>query len=282
MSGPDRQAVARAFRKAAPGYARSDFLHAEVRSRLLERLDVVRLTPTAILDLGAGPPEATAEIGRCFPASYVLALDLVPAMLGPAPQELPRICADAACLPLPDGSVDLVVASMLLHWCEDPVTVLTEVRRVLRYPGLFSFATLGPDTLREFRAAWPRQDRHTHTLAFPDMHNLGDALVRAGFAEPVVDAETLTITYRDVNRLVADLRGVGAANLGPERRRTLTGRGRWKAMTAAYERQRTGQGVLPVTMEVIYGHAWAGDPARRFVEPAGEIAVPLEKLLRRR
>ena len=143
------------------------------------------------------------------------------------------------------------MAGMLLHWCADPPAVLAEIRRVLRFPGLFIFSTLGPDTLTEFRSAWPRADPHSHTLAFTDMHNLGDALVRAGFAEPVVDRERLTITYPDIARLVAELRSVGAADLSPGRRRTLTGRQRWATMTEAYDRQRNVAGALPVTIEVI-------------------------------
>lgn len=279
--GPDRRAVARAFGRVAAGYAAADFLHREVRARLIERLDPVGLAPATVLDLGAGPPEATADLAARFPASRLVAVDLVPQMLGAAPQPWARVCADAARLPLPDASADLTFAALLLPWCEDPPAVLAEVRRVLRFPGLFAFATLGPATLRELAAAWPRPDAHTHTLPFPDLHDLGDALVRAGFADPVVDAETLTVTYRDLDRLAGDLRAVGAADLGPARRRALTGPRRWAAMAAAYERQRNAQGVLPATVEVLYGHAWAGEAARRFVEPAGEIAVPLDRLRRR-
>jgi malonyl-CoA O-methyltransferase len=279
--GPRRRAVARAFRRVAAGYAAADFLHREVRARLIERLDPVGLAPATVIDLGAGPPEATADLAARFPASHVVAVDLVAPMLGAAPQPWDRLCADAARLPLPGARADLVVASLLLPWCEDAPAVLAEARRVLRFPGLFAFATLGPATLRELAAAWPRPDPHTHTLPFPDLHDLGDALVRAGFADPVVDAETLTVTYRDLARGVADLRGVGAADLGPARRRTLTGRRRWAAMAAAYERLRTPDGVLPATVEVLYGHAWSGEAARRFVEPAGEITVPLDQLRHR-
>lgn len=279
--GPDRRAVARAFGRAAAGYEAGDFLHREIRARLIERLDAVALQPATVLDLGSGPPEATADLARRYPAATLLALDLAPAMLGAAPTPWHRACADAARLPLPDASVDLAVAALLLPWCEDPREVLAEARRVLRFPGLFAFATLGPNTLRELRTAWPAPDPHSHALHFPDMHDLGDAVVRAGFAEPVVDAETLTITYRDLPRLVADLRAVGATDLAPGRRTTLTGPRRWAAMAAAYERRRTAEGVLPVTLEVLYGHAWSGTAARRHVDPAGEIAVPLGRLQRR-
>jgi malonyl-CoA O-methyltransferase len=281
-TGPDQRAVARAFRNAAARYAANDFLHAEVRSRLLERLDFVRLDPSVVLDLGAGPPEATDEVARRFPGATVIAADLVPEMLGAAPRQWPRVCADAARLPLGEQSVDVVVAAMLLHWCPDVPAVIAEAQRVLRHPGLFLFATLGPDTLRELRRAWPAGDRHDHTLAFTDMHNLGDELVRAGFAEPVVDAETLTITYRAIARLFDDLRAVGATNVARGRRPTLTGRRRWAAMTAAYEKERTSAGALPASIEVIYGQAWAGGLRSDRPAQPGEVSVPLERLSRRR
>lgn len=280
MSGPGRKAVARAFGKAAAGYAAADFIHAEVRNRLLERLELVSLEPGVVLDLGAGPPEATAALAARYPQARLLALDLVPAMLGTAAQPWFRLCADAARLPLADRSVDLVVAGMLLHWCQDPDAVLAELRRILRVPGLLLLSTLGPQTLRELRKAWGRVDPHPHTLAFTDMHNLGDALVRAGFAEPVVDAETLTVTYQDARRMFADLRGVGAGDLGPLRRRSLTGPRRWRAMLQALESARGEDGSLPATLEVIYGQAWTsdGDRARGNRD---EFEIPLERLRRR-
>jgi malonyl-CoA O-methyltransferase len=277
-NGPSRRAVARAFRRAAPGYAQGDFLHAELRSRLLDRLRHMRLQPANVLDLGAGPPEATADIAARLPKARLIAIDLVPEMLGASPDPWARVCADAARLPLADASVDLVVAAMLLHWCEDAPAVLAEARRVLRYPGLLLLTTLGPDTFKELRSAWPRDDRQGRTLDFTDMHNLGDALVRAGFAEPVVDTERLTVTYRDLDSAVHDLRAVGATNLAPGRRRSLTGRERWASMASAYEKMRNAEGVLPASIEVIYGQAWAGEGRQA---TAGEIAVPLRKISHR-
>ncbi|CAG0944263.1 malonyl-CoA O-methyltransferase [Gammaproteobacteria bacterium] len=279
-TGPDRKAVARAFRKVAAGYAAADFMHAEIRARLLERLDLVSLQPATILDLGAGPPEATAALAARYPQAHLLAIDLVPAMPGAAAQPWDRICADAAALPFASQSVDLVVAGMLLHWCEDPDAVLAEVRRVLRVPGLLLLTTLGPQTLRELRSAWGQVDQQTHTLSFTDMHNLGDALIRAGFAEPVVDAENLTVTYRDAGRLVADLRGVGASDLGPRRRRSLTAPGRWRAMLQALEAGRSHDGNLHATLEVLYGQAWTGDRGATRGE-RGEVEISLERLRRR-
>lgn len=282
MKGLEREAVRRAFRRAAPAYAARDFLHAEIRARLLERLEPVRLAPQLLLDLGAGPPQATADFAARFPGTTVLAIDLVPEMLGPSAQPWARLCADAGRLPLATGTVDLVVASMLLHWCADPVAVLAEIRRVLRSPGLLVFATLGPDSLRELRAAWSRVDGHSHTLTFADMHDVGDALVGTGFADPVLDTERLTVTYRDVTSLAADLRAVGAGDLSAGRRRGLTGRGRWAALRAAFETMRDTGGTLPVTVEVIYGQAWVSEAPARTRASAGEVSVPLGELSRHR
>jgi len=278
-TGPARPAVARAFRRVAGGYAAADFMHAEIASRLHAHLDLVTLQPATILDLGAGPPDATAALAARFPAAQLLAIDLVPEMLGRAPQAWHRLCADAARLPLPRRSVDLVVAGMLLHWCTDPAAVLAEVRRVLRTPGLLLLSTLGPDSLIELRRAWGAVDSLPHTLAFTEMHNLGDALVRADFAEPVVDVETLTISYGDASRLVDDLRRVGASDLGAGRRRSLTAPGRWRGMLDALEAQRGPDGKLGLTLEVIYAQAWTSD---RFPLPGDGVEVPVERIRYRR
>ncbi|MBW7931574.1 MAG: methyltransferase domain-containing protein [Gammaproteobacteria bacterium] len=278
-TGPARPAVARAFRKVAEGYAAADFMHAEIASRLHAHLDLVTLQPATILDLGAGPPAATAALAARFPGARLLAVDLVPEMLGREPQGWQRLCADAARLPLPGQSVDLVVAGMLLHWCTDPAAVLAELRRVLRTPGLLLLSTPGPDSLIELRRAWRQADDLPHTLAFTEMHNLGDALIRAGFAEPVVDVETLTVTYREATRLVDDLRRVGASDLGPERRRSLTAPGRWRAMLEALEAGRNADGQLALTLEVIYAQAWTSD---RFPLPGDGVEIPVERIRYRR
>jgi malonyl-CoA O-methyltransferase len=278
MTAPDRRAVRRAFRRAAADYAERDFLHAEIRLRLLEHLDPVQLEPRTIIDLGSGPPPATAALAGRFPTARLLAIDTAPEMLGAVPRGWSRVCAEAERLPLADASADLVVAGMVLHWCSDPERALAEARRVLRFPGLFLFSTLGPDSLRELRVAWAGVDDRSHVLRFADMHDIGDALVRAGFSEPVVAAEKLTVTYPDVDALAADLRAVGAADASRNRRTTLTGRDRWRSMCAAYEQQRTERGVLPATVEVIYGVAWSGE--QRAPRTGGTIEFPLSRLRR--
>lgn len=264
----DRRQVQRAFGRAAGTFDQADFIQTVVRDRLLERLDLVRLETRCLLDLGTGTGRALGELGRRFPAATLLALDLVPAMLGKAIRRpgnlrpLP-VCADAGQLPLADASVDLVFSNLMIHWCPDPDRVFQEVRRVLRQPGLFCFATLGPESFRELRTAWQTADDGLHVMDFPQPDALADGLLRAGFAEPVVDVDTVTIEYPDLRGLTRDLRTTGTTNARSDRARGLTGRARWARMAAAYESLRNPAGGLPATLQIVCAQAWSPDPRRR-------------------
>jgi malonyl-CoA O-methyltransferase len=184
-----------------------------------------------------------------------------------------RVCADAAHLPLAEGSVDLIISNLMLQWC-DPDAVFAEFRRVLAPHGLVSFTTLGPDTLRELRSAWRAADSRTHVNQFIDMHDIGDALVRAGFASPVLDVERYTLTYPDLRRVAADLKDTGAHNATMGRARGLTGRRRFAAVQVAYEAYRQ-DGRLPATYEVVFGHAWT-PPADTRRNSREDVAVSLD------
>jgi malonyl-CoA O-methyltransferase len=166
------------------------------------------------------------------------------------------VCAEASQLPFADASCDLLYASLLLQWCDDLDATLLEWRRLLRPHGLLLFSTLGPDTLKELRSAWSAVDGYVHVNRFLDMHDVGDALIRAGFVEPVLDVEHITLTYEDATGLMRDLKSIGAHNVTAGRRRGLMGRGRLAAFAAAYEKFRQ-EGRLPATYEVVYGTAWA-------------------------
>jgi malonyl-CoA O-methyltransferase len=189
-----------------------------------------------------------------------------------------RVCADAQVLPLKDVSVDLIVSNLMLQWC-DPDAVFAEFRRVLRPQGLLSFSALGPDTLRELRSAWQQVDAHSHVHQFIDMHDLGDALVRNGFAAPVLDVERITLQYLDVRKVAADLKATGAHNSTAARARGLTTPRKFAAMQAAYEQFRQ-DGRLPATYEVVFAHAWVpAQSARR--GPAEPTSVSLEEIKRK-
>jgi malonyl-CoA O-methyltransferase len=269
---PEKRVVRRAFERAAATYDSHAVLQREVGARLVQHLDPVRIEPTRVLDLGCGTGEAFAELGRRFPKAAVVGIDLALAMLerarnrGPAWKRLLRantprlVCADAERLPLAPASAQLVFSNLALLGCR-PEAVFAEVARVLEVGGLFIFSTFGPDTLKELRAAFAAVDDFVHVNPFVDMHDLGDALVHAGLADPVMEMEVVTLQYADVEAVARDLKAIGAGNALPGRRRGLSGRGRWKRMTEHYERERSGE-VLPATYEVVYGHAWKAAPRR--------------------
>lgn len=289
MSDPfdiDVARVRRSFGQAAVKYDAAAVLQARVRGELLERLDVVRLEPTVVLDLGAGTGHASLALKRRYRSSQVVALDLAEGMLREAGhrqtllRRFRRVCAHAASLPLRRGSVDLVFSNLMLQWCTDPEAVFGECRRVLKPGGLLTFTTFGPDTLHELRRAWAAADEHTHVNRFIDMHDLGDALVRAGLVEPVLDVERYTLTYAEVRDLMRDLKAIGAHNANVGRARGLTGKGALARMITAYEAFRR-DGRLPATYEVVYGQAWCPVRPVRNRGTSGEVTVPVAKIGRR-
>jgi len=283
MKQIDSDLARRRANAAADGFDEAAFLHTEIRDRLLERLEWIALEPARILDLGCGTGAAHPTLSERFPDALVFGVDQAERMLALASGKgRSVVCGDALRLPIADNSVDLIFSNLALNWCEPAADAFREARRVLRSPGLFSFTVFGPDTLREFRAAWADADSHPHVHGFTDMHNVGDALVQAGFSEPVMDAETLTVTYSDVRGIVADLRGAAANNCSPARNRGLTGRSAWNRMLAAYEALRDDQSRLPVTMEIVYGHAWAGDDSNLTRMQEGVASFPVSRLRRRR
>jgi len=260
----DQQRRRRACNQAAARYDQAAVLPREIGARLLERLDYVRLVPRVVVDVGCATGITAVPLLKRYRQAVVVALDNAPAMLAVARRRAPWfrrlrcVCGDAEALPLADASCDLVFSNLALHWWDLERTV-AELRRVLRPGGLLLFSTLGPDTLMELRRSWAAADDYIHVHAFVDMHDVGDALVRAALADPVVDMERITLTYRDVNALMADLKTLGAGNVAAGRPPGLTGKGRFQAMRAAYEQYRTEVGLLPATFEVVYGHAWAPD-----------------------
>ncbi len=284
----DVRRVRDSFSQAAATYDAAAVLQAQVRDELLHRLEVLRMEPEVVVDLGAGTGQASIALKRRYPGGRVVAMDIAHGMLQQARKRqtllrrFDRVVADAAALPLADASVDMVFSSLMLQWCNDPDRVLRECRRVLRPGGVLHFTTLGPDTLVELRKSWQAADPgHAHVNRFIDMHDLGDALVRAGFAEPVLDVERYTLTYDDARGLMRDLKEIGAHNATAGRARGLTGKSTLARMLAAYEGFRR-DGKLPATYEVVFAQAWCPTgPVRTKGQPRTETVIPISQIRRR-
>ncbi len=283
----DRAGVRAAFDRASATYEPAAVLQSQVAGELLSRLEPFDFEPAAILDLGAGTGRFAARLKSRYRRSAVIALDLAPGMLREAARHqrflrrFERVCADAARLPLQSASVDIVFSSLMLQWCDPLDDALAEVRRVLKPQGLFLFSTFGPDTLKELRAAWAEADTYNHVNRFLDMHDVGDALVRAGLVEPVLDVDRLQVAYADALTLMRDLKSIGARNTTAGRPRSLAGRARLQRVLDAYESFRK-DGRLPATYEIVYGAAWGtggrpASPAR-----AGEVKILPSQIGRRK
>ncbi|MDB5887190.1 MAG: malonyl-[acyl-carrier protein] O-methyltransferase BioC [Rhodocyclales bacterium] len=273
----DRAQVRRNFSASAATANNTDFLAREVSRRMAERLDYIRIEPQRILDLGCGSSRDLPMLTQRYPRATRIGIDFAAPLLNLAQQRgssvskvvqrlfntrhAPRlICADVEALPLQRASVQMVWSNLMLNWLHEPMPALREMHRVLAVDGLLMFSTLGPDTLRELREALP----HAHgerVHRFIDMHDLGDCLLQAGFAEPVMDMEVITLTYTDLDALLRELRQSGASNASDARPRGLSGRTDWQRARETYEHLRR-EDRLPATFEIVYGHAWKTAPKK--------------------
>jgi len=295
----DNRQVQRAFSRAAGSYDAAAALQHEVESRLLESLDYYsdpatgRPPPGVVVDLGSGPARGARALRKRWPKARVVAIDLAMPMLREAQRRAPSwlslqrgidlVCADARALPLAEGSVDVLVSNLCLQWVEDLPATFAGLRRVLKPGGLLLLSTFGRDTLHELHDAFAAADATPHVSPFADIAQFGDALMHAGFRDPVLDREVYTQHHPDLAALMRQLRALGATNALAGRRRTLTGRARFKAAAAAYEPLRTEAG-LPSSWEVIQAHAWAPPPGAPIREGDFEVtSVPVSQIpIRRR
>lgn len=257
----------------------ADFLRREISSRMFDRLELIKIAPLRVLDAGCGAGADLPLLQKMYPAAQILGLDAAEAMLraaqGPGAKSsslnqllsklLPSksgvdlLCGDFAELPLGPNALDLVWSNLALHWHPQPDRVFAEWRRVLRVNSLLMFSCFGPDTLREVRNAFAEADLSPHALPFVDMHDFGDQLVEAGFSTPVLDMETITVTYETPQALLADVRALGGNPL-TTLRRSMMGKQAWQRMLDTLERGRRSDGKLGLSFEVIYGHAFRPAP----------------------
>jgi malonyl-CoA O-methyltransferase len=269
----------------------ADFIYREIANRMLERLQLIKLDPKHALDAGCGTGADLSALQASYPNVHLVGIDASEAMLRQALQSSPCksllgklfskktisnsswINGDFCRVPLADQSVDLVWSNLALHWHPEPDQVLKEWRRVLNVDGLLMFSCFGPDSLKELRQAFS-EDQGSHTLSFIDMHDFGDMLVHAGFATPVMDMEIITLTYSTVAQLLAEVRSLGG-NPSQTRSKGLMGKTAWQTMCNKLEQLRTADGRIPLTLEIIYGHAFK--PVARQNKP-GVSVIQFDRL----
>lgn len=274
----------------------AQFLYGEVAQRMLQRLSYIRLQPTALLDAGCGAAHALEPLRSRYPEMDYIGLDACATLLQAATERYAAkpslwqklrnkptravrfVRADMADSGLPPETLDLVWSNMALHWHPQPHRVLAEWRRTLKTGGLAMFSCLGPGSLRELREALQSADLHTVTPSFVDMHDFGDLLIEHGFADPVMDQEILTLTYRNADKLLADLRALGG-NPALGRKPGLASRSWRDRLCNALEKQRHQDGTIHLSLEIAYGHAWRGAIDRSV---PGETRVSVAAIVRKR
>ena len=289
----DKARVKTSFNRAAGTYDAAAVLQKEVRERMLNRLELVKITPDVIVDAGSGTGQASRSLQKRYPGSRVIELDMALRMLMTSRESntsawqkfrnrllggagSSAVCGDIENLPLASGSAKLLWSNLAIQWCNDLDQVFGEINRVLKPEGLFMFSTFGPDTLKELREASAVDASHIHVSRFIDMHDIGDALVRAGFSAPVLDVEHFVLTYDDVVGVMRDLKAIGAHNAAAGRRRGLEGKGFLQGLEQRYEQFRHA-GKLPATFEVVYGHAWKPETRARFEDGSAPITLHRKK-----
>jgi malonyl-CoA O-methyltransferase len=294
MSAPETHDTARVrsqFDASAIHYAEAAVVQREAGNRLLERFDVMRIAPNVVLDVGCGAAIHTPALVARFPEAQVIALDQSAAMLAsakppkqgfmqsirerftPTPRAWP-LQADMTRLPIKSGAIDVLWSNFSLQWANDIPALFVEWNRALKNDGVLMFAAPGPDTLIELRRALASVESAEQKRAhnFVDLHDLGDMLIHAGFADPVMDMEVITLEYATPKALWRDLRNQGAMSAIKARPRGLMSPRKRDAINAALESQRATNGMIRISVEVVYGHAWKV-PAKKTAEGHGIVRL---------
>jgi len=273
--GPQPGDVQRTFDQVAARYDRHAALEQEIGSRLLERLEYLRHPPQRILDLGCGTGAACVELKRRYRKAQVLGLDASMAMLirlqkrAGLLRPLRAVCADFAQLPLADQSVDLVFSNLAFQWCGSPTALFNEIRRVLAPGGMLLFSSLGVGTLNELEAAWGSLHESARVAPFADILELGDALMAAGFQEPVMDAERISLSYPDLSGLLEELEATGMTGF---LRGDISLSEAAAQLESAY-RPFTVDGRYPVSYEVVYGTAFGPEDGQPRKTAQGDVVT---------
>ena len=270
----NQKLIRRRLDKTVTTYAVHSVVQQEIATRVLERLDYIKQTPTRILDMSLHGVDSEALLRKRFPkASYSAAMPFIAGLQQRKKrwfQSNKSICMPFDTIPLQTQSVDFIFMNLRLLWSPDWALLLRECRRVLMPQGMLLFTSLGPDTLLELRQAG------ASVHAFVDLHDIGDVLVGAGFENPVMDMEKLVMQYSSLLSLTKDLRLTGCQFAQHNKAPGLMTPRQWQCVEQNYKKNDAG--LYPATFEIIYGHAWAGERVPQKTTETGEILVSLQSL----
>jgi malonyl-CoA O-methyltransferase len=271
----NHQFIRDTFERIAGRYEQHAALEQEVCTRLLERTAFNRRSPLQILDLGCGTGTGSARLKQTFRKARVVGLDTSLAMLSQVRRQssmlrpLKTVCGDIGALPFSARSADMVFSNLASYWCPEPMAMFSEFRRVLRPDGMLLFSTFGPATMNELGEAWAGVDEEVELPVFPDLLEIGNALVAAGFREPVMDREMITLSYPQLDALFDELEATGTSLL-------VRGWGRWKTARAELKQAYAPMlrdGKYPLSFEIVYGTAFGPRDGQPMKTPDGDVAT---------
>ncbi len=274
--------ICNAFNLHASEYQQAAKVQYEIGERLFERLHYLKIKPRYVLDLGCGPGFFSQRLKQHYPKAQIIGFDLAYNMLALAKstfgwrKKWPLVNGDMTALPFADATFDLIFANQVIHWANPLAAVVAELNRVMNPNGCLMFSTLGPDTFLELRQAFATVDQFSHVNDFMDMHDIGDCLLREYFLDPVVDMEKITAHYPTLNSLLKSLKAQGVRNIHATRNPGLTGKSIWSKLEQSMAHYCTPDQKIPLTYEVVYGHAWKGN--QRQTAMGTETIVSIDQL----
>lgn len=273
------------------------FILDEIAQRMIDRLQYIRIEPRALIDMGCGPGLRVEVLQQRYPKAHYIGVDSCEIFIQEAQQHfsakglsalLKKMTAqktpefllkDMADTGLAPESVELIWSNLALHWHPSPEQVMHEWRRLLKVGGLCMFSCFGPHTFIELREAVQRAGIHTHMMEFVDMHDFGDIMLEHGFVDPVMDQEMITLTYKTPEKLLADVYQFGG-NPCIGRADGLRGRNWYQSLLNALEQGRKADGLLHLTLEVVYGHAWRSGTTKGVT--SGETYISIDSIGRKK
>lgn len=280
MKQLNKKRIRKDFSKAASTYDAAAVVQAEICERTLERLQMLKLNPKSILDIGSGTGKSVRALQALYPGAQIFASDFAFPMLIQG-QFKPAICCDAQHLPIKSASIDLIFSTSTFQWCDDLNQLFAECMRVLKKDGAMVFSTFGPDTLKELRLSWAEIDQQNHVHQFIDMHHIGDYLLANQYHDPVVDREVIVIEYQTLRQLLMDLKATGSRGkfMASDYSATqgLLGKEKFNQLLQVYNTFQLENNALPASYEVIYGYA--RKPNKNYADPkSGEVKVPIDTI----